>query len=582
MIGPLKCGGKIVMRYLNGLLLGLMTILTSNLEAADVVRRFHGVRADDPWANGIANPERGFRLECNFGMGDRITPFGCSLGAVKRFETDPKAKFQYADLWNMVGFSEARPWGVTLAQHYVYLTEFYDTEVLPEQVLRDLEDSFEVLRKCGAKSVLRFSYETDTVTPWVPPELPEGMLTEEQIQQEKIKQAEALAAFEAENQKGPTLEIVLAHIRQLTPVLQKNSDLIFCMEMGFLGAWGEWHSMRRIAGDDWAGKSAVLRAAQEALGPERMVTMRSQEQVFYMSKIAPMSEEPAEITPETAFDGSFRSRRGWNNDAFMVPSDERWVFMADSPETVEASPLFQQTCRESMFIPMGGELWWRLVGGIVDGKDVILRLRQQHYDYLSLVHSLGDTNQENINMWMRTPITRQWLEDNNLPVPDGYFDYTGMADAAERSAFDYIRDCLGYRFELQNATWQSPVAPGEVLTLNVELVNRGFKSLLNKRTVYAVLLDRSGEVTAQWSLDCDPRRWFPHDSRDPEYKPLKHSFGGELDLPANLTPGKYYLALWLPDVSPRLQEDENYSVRFANRDVPWINGKNLLGILIVE
>ena len=33
--------------------------------------------------------------------------------------------------------------------------------------------------------------------------------------------------------------IVLNHIAQLKPLLQDNADVIACMQMGFIGTWGE-------------------------------------------------------------------------------------------------------------------------------------------------------------------------------------------------------------------------------------------------------------------------------------------------------------------------------------------------------
>jgi len=45
---------------------------------------------------------------------------------------------------------------------------------------------------------------------------------------------------------GPTgrdapLSVILTHIDQLAPVLLENQDLIFALEAGFVGTWGEWH-----------------------------------------------------------------------------------------------------------------------------------------------------------------------------------------------------------------------------------------------------------------------------------------------------------------------------------------------------
>jgi hypothetical protein len=48
-------------------------------------------------------------------------------------------------------------------------------------------------------------------------------------------------------------------------------------------------------------------------------------------------------------------------------------------------------------------------------------------------------------------------------------------------------------------------------------------------------------------------------------------------LPANMAPGTYKLALWLPDASANLQSRSEYSVRLANNNV-WdaTKGYNVL------
>ncbi len=47
---------------------------------------------------------------------------------------------------------------------------------------------------------------------------------------------------EPEPHNDAPLEIVLSHIDQLTPILQRNADVIALMEAGFIGRWGEWHN----------------------------------------------------------------------------------------------------------------------------------------------------------------------------------------------------------------------------------------------------------------------------------------------------------------------------------------------------
>src|ERR1035438_6517709 len=37
------------------------------------------------------------------------------------------------------------------------------------------------------------------------------------------------------------IDVISMHIDQLAPILIQNKDLIFALEAGFIGTWGEWH-----------------------------------------------------------------------------------------------------------------------------------------------------------------------------------------------------------------------------------------------------------------------------------------------------------------------------------------------------
>jgi hypothetical protein len=49
------------------------------------------------------------------------------------------------------------------------------------------------------------------------------------------------AATDAAIATDAPISVILTHIDQLAPILLKNRDLIFALEAGFIGTWGEWH-----------------------------------------------------------------------------------------------------------------------------------------------------------------------------------------------------------------------------------------------------------------------------------------------------------------------------------------------------
>jgi len=86
-------------------------------------------------------------------------------------------------------------------------------------------------------------------------------------------------AYSSSESKKPwdaSQSMVLEHIQQITPYLIENSDVIYVMQAGFVGVWGEWYYtsnfiMSPIKQDDFAPRRAVLDALLLALPKDRMV-----------------------------------------------------------------------------------------------------------------------------------------------------------------------------------------------------------------------------------------------------------------------------------------------------------------------
>lgn len=116
----------------------------------------------------------------------------------------------YQEDWWMLDAGRFVPFGLTLVQAYCYLTEFADRAISDEK-LALLQASLDNLRHRGLKAVLRFAYERDM-----------GL------------------------KEGPTVDWILRHMEQLEPLSRRHVDVIYVLQAGFIGAWGEWHSAARI------------------------------------------------------------------------------------------------------------------------------------------------------------------------------------------------------------------------------------------------------------------------------------------------------------------------------------------------
>ncbi len=195
----------------------LIVCLSSLTQANDTVSPalktlpFHGIRATDPNGRmGLRNPERGLRFETRIAepLGEDNNALGW-IRAMQRFEPD----------------------GLTLSQTYCYLNEFVDRPISQEK-LDYLQRDFDLMRRYGFKCVLRFAYQRGDI-------------------------------------KGPEKEWTLRHIEQLKPIIEKNSDVIFILQAGFIGMWGEWHGDTHIGHNDYDARAEILSKVLELVPEDR-------------------------------------------------------------------------------------------------------------------------------------------------------------------------------------------------------------------------------------------------------------------------------------------------------------------------
>ena len=91
----------------------------------------------------------------------------------------------------------------TLVMLMYYLGN-YRNQDLSSQILQGFDDDMQILRQHGFKCVLRFAYDWNS-------------------------------------KNDASLTYVKKHIASLKPHLEANKDVIYVLEAGFVGRWGEWY-----------------------------------------------------------------------------------------------------------------------------------------------------------------------------------------------------------------------------------------------------------------------------------------------------------------------------------------------------
>ncbi len=173
-----------------------------------------------------------------------------------------------------------------------------------------------------------------------------------------------------------------------------------------------------------------------------------------------------------------------------------------------------------------------------------------------------------MDRWRTRTLTADKVRAEKLPVSDGYFSDV-YGNPVERTEFEYLRDHVGYRLEVQQVRLTENVTQGGDMRVEIDLINRGFSTLFNLRRPYLVLICDDEKTVVEIALDANPRDWQPFDPEDTEYKPLVHKIRYDGKVPGDVTVGKYKLGLWLPDPKAAIRLDRQFAVRVANRDSGW-------------
>lgn len=392
---------------------------------------------------------------------------------------------------------------ISLVLRMFYLDTFVNAPI-SSNYLNLIQADFDSIRAQGDKAIVRFAYNQDTTRPF----------------------------------NEPTKAQILAHIAQIKPLLQKNSDVIAALQEGFIGAWGEgyytdnFYTNGQAMTQNWLDRNDVVNALLDALPSDRMIQVRTPQmkQKFVYGPTAPTSAAP--INPTNAFNGSNASRIGFHNDCYLASATDYGTFSdndyGSGTSQQDITNLRNYLAQETRFAPMGGEtcnVYPPTTDCASAGGNADLDMAFAHYSFLN--------------------------EDYNADVNDQW---------AAQGCIEEVKRRLGYRLELLSGVFRTEAQPGQTIPLSLEFTNAGFAAPYNPRGIELVLRDiHTGQkFFAELSRDIDARRWLPG---------TNYFLNAQLSLPTNIPPGNYELLLNLPDPAPSLYANTAYSIRLANSNV---------------
>ena len=402
----------------------------------------------------------------------------------------------------------------------------------------NLWDSYFTDAAAANRSLLLRIYYLDTDELRQNKQLPNGFITmfNNDMQKIRSKGMKCILRFAYDKNSGDGFQDASpatweTHLAQLKPHLQANADVIYVVQAGFLGCWGEWYYSSLGTGDEieWSVRQNLIDQLLDAVPANRYVQLRTP--LFKKKYLG--NNNP--LTSAVAYHGSDQARLGHHNDAFLNGEKNQGTY---EYRTADMAYIAQ----ECLYVPIGGET------NLDNGKSDIYNtwcnssiaeaeMAELHYSYLN--HSYSEY------------VTDQWKAEG---------------------AYARISRNMGYRFQLLSASFDDQVVAGTSMNVQLNIKNVGYAPLYNERYAYIVLKNNTN--TYSIPLSSDPRTWAPNNATT--------AINEYITLPATMVPGTYDLYLYLPDASASIAANPKYAVRFANQGI-WesATGYNILNKQVV-
>ena len=374
----------------------------------------------------------------------------------------------------------------------------FKSQDLPSEILNGFDEDMQELRNLGLKCVLRFAYterESDIV--------------------------------------DATPDWVKRHLEQLKSHLAANADVIYVLEAGFVGVWGEWYYSQNYGNETQhvtANRRKVIQYLFANTPADMFILFRyPMIQQEYLNDVTP-------LTPTEGFSGTEKARMGCHNDAFLHNWGNMGTYASDDKDDDPA--MRQYVAAQTLYVPNGGET-------NIDDDDALAQQR-----YTQAPSEMATYHWSFCGSTYAEPVTNRWRS-------------SGL--------FDTLNIHMGYRYNLLDAQFSDEAAPAGKMNVTIRVRNVGYAPIYNERTAYIVL--QSSTKTYKLPLASDPRRWLPNG--------VITWINEQVDIPSDVPEGTYHLYLYMPDKYSSIAADPRYAVRFANVNVWDANtGYNDLGTTV--
>ncbi len=475
------------------------------------------------------NPNRGFRSAASF-----------SLSKLAELGTVEKMTANVLDNLGYYVFKLSQ--NTTVVNIGIGLTGYSKTETLPDNALVALDVICDVLRSKGYVQNIIFVYNGSHHVAWT---------TSETAKQNTA----SVCASE---------EVMLSHIKQLAPVLAENKDTVYSIMGGFIGFSGDMAESSQYPPVD---RNKVMKAIYDNLVAPNDIfyIVRSAAYIDEFIKTYPTEVDPLKIGFVNKAMFGEQTRSQWNSGGYQKGNPEK-----------TATDWWEYVTEKSPYVPNDGELFpnSNLIGKqshptprIPKGIEIILECAHHNMTTMGFWNGYYEVDRANngpavMDLWQVEKLTKEMLEEKNIVYDPAWFTEDD-GDISYHSAFEFIRDHLGYKVTAQNGKASSD---GDCISVEINLKNYGFSAAFGMESGFA-LLNEKFEPICEINAG-EPDKWYSHDPQNPESTEVPtYTINGKLNAPKEK--GKFYIAFYL-------KNDVDCFAKLSNRQMDFENGYNIL------
>ena len=277
-----------------------------------------------------------------------------------------------------------------------------------------------------------------------------------------------------------SLELILKHMEQVSPAVNRYHETVYIMQGVFIGNWGEMHHSKFA--DNNSVKILINRLC-EPIVPSVYLSVRTPS----LWRTVTGLHKPPEKLYQFRQDSSLKFRLGLFNDGILGSESDLGTYGnalindADFPSysdiRKEELKFQNELCR---FVPNGGEVVYN--NNLSKLETAVSALKTRHISYLN-----ADYDSRVLKKWKNSV----WAGNDTFHGCDGY---------------SYVKAHLGYRYVIKNCNIKKSGVISDNYTLRLTIENVGFSNALIPFETSVTLINKETGNSTIIPIDADFRR----------------------------------------------------------------------------